>query len=92
MKAHEKYLRSLRLANASRSSTKKQPDGWRYEKTVAEVEQIVSQIESGELELEEVFDQFAKAVEYLQQCESFLAERQTKIDLLIETLSSPPSS
>jgi exodeoxyribonuclease VII small subunit len=83
-------LRSFSLASASRS-TKSQPDDWRYEKTVAEVEQIVSQIESGELELEEVFDQFAKAVEYLQQCESFLAERQTKIDLLIETLANPSS-
>jgi exodeoxyribonuclease VII small subunit len=85
-------LRSFSLANASRSSAKKQPDDWRYEKTVNEVEQIVSQIESGELELEEVFDRFAKAVEYLQQCESFLAERQTKIDLLIETLANPPSN
>lgn len=60
--------------------------GWNYEAKVAEVEEIIAQIEAGKLELEEVFDQFATAVEYLQECESFLQHRQQQVDLLIETL------
>jgi exodeoxyribonuclease VII small subunit len=61
-------------------------EGWNYEAKVAEVERIIARIESGDLELQEVFDQFASAVEYLRQCEGFLQERQQQVDLLIETL------
>ncbi|HEY9609047.1 exodeoxyribonuclease VII small subunit [Allocoleopsis sp.] len=62
------------------------PDTWKYEVTVERVETIIRQIEAGELELTEVFDQFAAAVKYLRQCEVFLQERQQQMDLLIETL------
>ncbi len=60
--------------------------GWNYEAAVAEVETITARIESGELELDEVFDQFAAAVEYLRQCETYLQQRQQQVGLLIETL------
>jgi exodeoxyribonuclease VII small subunit len=62
-------------------------DGWNYEAKVAEIERIIARVEAGELELEEVFDQFAKAVEYLRQCESFLQQKQQQVNLLIETLT-----
>ncbi|WP_404787665.1 exodeoxyribonuclease VII small subunit [Altericista sp. CCNU0014] len=68
------------------------PDHWHYETSVAEIETIISRIESGELELEDVFEQFARAVESLGQCEAFLTERQSQIELLIETLGDLPSS
>lgn len=64
------------------------PKNWNYEATVAEVEMIIGQIEAGELSLAEVFEQFTAAVKYLNQCESFLQERQQKMDLLIETLTT----
>ena len=64
-------------------------EDWNYEAAVAKVEAIVVQIEAGELDLEEVFDQFAAAIEYLRQCETFLQERQQQVDLLIETLNDP---
>jgi exodeoxyribonuclease VII small subunit len=59
---------------------------------VAQVETIIEQIERGELELAEVFDQFASAVEYLRQCEAFLQQRQQQMDLLIETLTDESDS
>lgn len=65
-------------------------EGWNYEATVTKVETIIAQIEAGELELEEVFDQFSVAVEYLRECETFLQERQQQVDLLIETLKDEP--
>ena len=63
---------------------------WNYEAAVAEVETIIAAIEAGELELEEVFEQFTAAVEYLRQCETFLQQRQQQVDLLIETLTNEP--
>lgn len=60
---------------------------WNYEATVAQVESILSRIESGELDLADVFEQFSTAVRYLRQCEAFLAQRQKQVDLLIETLT-----
>ena len=65
-------------------------EGWNYEAAVAKVETIVARIEAGELELEEVFDQFAAAVEHLRQCETFLQKRQRQVDLLVETLTDEP--
>lgn len=61
--------------------------GWSYEETVRQVEAIMARIESGELELADVFDQFTAAVSYLRQCELFLSQRQQQMDLLIETLT-----
>jgi len=63
------------------------PENWNYETTVAQVEAIIEQIESGQLDLAEVFDQFTAATQYLRQCETFLAQRQQQMDLLIETLA-----
>lgn len=62
-----------------------------YEETVAKVETIIAQIEAGNLDLAAVFDEFNAAVEYLRACESFLQERQKKMDLLIEKLEEPES-
>lgn len=67
-------------------------ESWNYEETVANVETIINQVESGKLELAQVFDKYATAVEYLQQCEAFLQERQQQMDLLIETLVEQPES
>jgi exodeoxyribonuclease VII small subunit len=59
---------------------------WKYEATVARVEEILDEIESGDLEFTEVFDRFAVAVESLQQCEDFLAKQRSQVDLLLENL------
>jgi exodeoxyribonuclease VII small subunit len=61
--------------------------GWSYEETVRQVETIMTRIESGELELADVFDQFTTAVSYLRECELFLSQRQQQMDLLVETLT-----
>ncbi|MGF1478950.1 MAG: exodeoxyribonuclease VII small subunit [Cyanophyceae cyanobacterium] len=59
---------------------------WNYEATVAEVEEIAAQIESGSLALEAVFEQFATAVKKLNQCEIFLAQGKQRMETLVETL------
>ncbi|ACK68737.1 Exonuclease VII small subunit [Gloeothece citriformis PCC 7424] len=67
-------------------SRSKRPKNWNYEETVAEVEEIIQQIEYGSLPLEEVFKQFEVAVERLQKCEEFLNQGKERMSLLIETL------
>jgi len=59
---------------------------WSYEEKVAQVEGIIGRIEAGDLDLEQIFEQFSQAVEYLQECQNFLQGRQQQVDLLIETL------
>jgi exodeoxyribonuclease VII small subunit len=61
-------------------------NGGSYEAKIAEIETIITRIEGGELELADVFTEFATAVEYLRECDSFLQQRQQQVDLLIETL------
>jgi exodeoxyribonuclease VII small subunit len=65
------------------------PD-WHYETAVANVEAIIADIESGNLDLANVFDQYTTAVEQLRQCEAFLQERQQQMELLIEELGQEP--
>jgi exodeoxyribonuclease VII small subunit len=71
----------------SQGQSAKQQADWNYEVAVRDVEQTISRIESGELELADVFEQFSQAVEQLRQCETFLSQRQQQADLLIEMLS-----
>jgi exodeoxyribonuclease VII small subunit len=59
---------------------------WKYEAAVARVEEILGEIESGELELNEVFDRFTVAVDSLQQCDVFLSRQRDRVDLLLEDL------
>ncbi len=59
---------------------------WNYESTVEGVEEILAAIEGGDLELTEVFSQFAVAVDRLNQCENFLATQREQVELLLENL------
>ncbi len=62
------------------------PKDWNYEQTLSRIEAITHQLETGDLPLAEVCEQFSEAVSALQQCDHFLQEKQTKASLLIETL------
>lgn len=66
------------------------PSPWHYEAAVAKVEGIIHQIETGDLELAEVFDQFAIAVKQLHECEVFLQRHRQQVDILVETLTDEP--
>ena len=57
-----------------------------YEETIIDIEEIIGEIESGELTLEEVFEKFSLAVADLQKCEAFLTQGQQQMNLLIENL------
>lgn len=87
----KKLSKSLTATNLAPNLDQGRPlidseDGWVYEEAVAEVEAIVARIESGQLDLAEVFTEFATAVKQLQRCQAFLEQKQQEVDLLIETL------
>ncbi|HEY9850181.1 MAG TPA: exodeoxyribonuclease VII small subunit [Leptolyngbyaceae cyanobacterium] len=79
-------------SDSSKSVKSQSRAQWNYEETVEKIEKIVANIESGKLELAEVFDEFAAAVEHLRQCETFLAEKREQVNLLIETLVDEPDN
>jgi exodeoxyribonuclease VII small subunit len=59
---------------------------WSYEETVSTIETVIGELESGHLPLAEVLSQFEQAVQALQQCETYLTEKQQQVNVLIETL------
>ncbi|MBD2579143.1 exodeoxyribonuclease VII small subunit [Oscillatoria sp. FACHB-1406] len=65
--------------------SKKQTD-WNYEEKVAEIEAILDRLESGELSLEEVFEEFEVAAKHLKECDRFLERGRQRIELAIEVL------
>lgn len=75
------------MPRASKSSPTL-PQDWNYEATLMRIEAITNQLETGELPLAEVFEQFEEAVSALQQCDQFLQTKQKQASLLIETLVS----
>lgn len=66
---------------------KKSAKTWDYEASVEQVEAIINDLETGELPLVDIFEQFEKAVTELKKCDSFLQEKQQQAQLLIETLT-----
>ncbi len=65
---------------------KKSTDNWSYEAAVEEVEAIITDLETGDLPLADIFEQFEKAVTELKKCDTFLQAKQRQAQLLIETL------
>ena len=65
---------------------KKSTEAWDYEASVEQIEAIITDLETGELPLAHIFEQFEKAATELKKCDTFLQEKQQKAQLLIETL------
>ncbi len=68
-------------------SRRKREDPWRYEAAIAEVESLIAQIESGELDLAEVVEHFQQAAQTLKRCADFLDQKRQQVEILIEELN-----
>jgi exodeoxyribonuclease VII small subunit len=64
------------------SPRKKQLD---LEKAMGELEEIVEQLESGELTLDNSLQQFEKGVKLSRECQSALTEAEQKVQILIDS-------
>jgi exodeoxyribonuclease VII small subunit len=63
-------------------------EDWTYEGAIAQIEETLARLESGQLPLAEVLEQFEQASQELQHCNRFLREKQEQLDLLVEVLDS----
>ncbi|WP_026069628.1 exodeoxyribonuclease VII small subunit [Legionella tunisiensis] len=57
-----------------------------FEKTMIELEEIVMQLEKGELTLEDSLKQFEKGITLARRCQEVLSQAEQKIEML--TLSN----
>ena len=55
-----------------------------YEESMKELEQVVKELESGELSLNDSIKKFEKGMELSKHCSSLLEDAEKKITLLIE--------
>jgi exodeoxyribonuclease VII small subunit len=56
-----------------------------FEKSIAQLEAIVAQLENGELSLEDSLKQFEKGIILARKCEETLAHAEQKIEILSTT-------
>jgi len=61
-----------------------------FEKSIAELEAIVMQLEKGELSLEDSLKQFEKGITLARACQETLSQAEQKIELLSAT--NPPTN
>ena len=59
-----------------------------FEKSIDNLQQIVTQLEKGELSLEESLAQFEKGITLARQCQDILNQAEQKIEILSTTHTS----
>lgn len=61
-----------------------------YESAIAELESIVTQLESGQLQLEQSLAAYQRGAELLKVCQQSLADAEQKISILTEANTLAP--
>ena len=56
-----------------------------FEESLAELETIMAELESGELTLDKMMEHYGKGVKALQLCRKVLDDAEKKIELLVKT-------
>ena len=56
-----------------------------FEDSMAELEQIIEELETGELSLEESIERYERAYKAVKTCRDMLSTAERKIQLLVET-------
>lgn len=62
----------------------------KFEQSIEELENIVKQLEKGELPLETSLQQFEKGIQLAQKCQKMLTEAEQKIEILTSNASIQP--
>jgi exodeoxyribonuclease VII small subunit len=63
---------------------KKDPQELKFEEAIADLEQVVEQLESGDLSLEDSLATFEKGVGLVRYCNQKLSEVEKKVELLVK--------
>lgn len=70
------------MAKAKQKSDK--TDGFDFEQSLVELEQLVEQMEQGDLSLEESLKQFERGVALTRACQQALAAAEQKVQILLD--------
>jgi len=62
-----------------------------FEKSMAQLQTIVMQLEKGELSLEESLQQFEKGISLARECQGILNKAEQKIEMLSAAKTNPES-
>jgi len=62
---------------------KKKGRKFKFEEALSELEEIVSRLDSGELSLDEMLEQFERGIKLVRSCQKFLEQAQKKVEILI---------
>ncbi|HEY5433398.1 MAG TPA: exodeoxyribonuclease VII small subunit [Coriobacteriia bacterium] len=68
------------------------PEEMRFSDALAELETIVSALESGQLELEDSIERYERGVALLRACQAQLAEAEQRVTMLMGELESDDAS
>jgi len=55
-----------------------------FEQSLTDLEQLVDQMESGELSLEKALETFEQGIQLTRHCQTMLNEAEQKVQLLVE--------
>ncbi len=68
----------------------KKPENMSFEAALSELEQIVSQLESGELALDDALKKFERGISLARHSQQTLSNAQQKIDILMQADDNAP--
>lgn len=63
--------------------SKKQPTSFDFEKSLENLEELVTAMEEGELSLEESLQAFEKGIKLTRECQTALKDAEQKVQVLI---------
>lgn len=66
----------------------KKKQGQDFEQSLTDLEQLVEQMESGELSLENALETFERGIQLTRHCQATLSEAEQKVQLLISNNGS----
>jgi exodeoxyribonuclease VII small subunit len=61
----------------------KKKQGHDFEQSLTDLEQLVEQMESGDISLEKALETFEKGIQLTRNCQTMLSEAEQKVQLLI---------
>jgi len=66
----------------------KKKQSYDFEQSLSSLEQLVEQMESGELSLEKALETFEQGIQLTRECQTMLAEAEQKVQLLVDNNGS----
>jgi exodeoxyribonuclease VII small subunit len=80
------------MAATEKTNTEKTNDLGGLEKSLEQLEALVTRLESGDLPLEQALKEFEHGVKLTRQCQAALQEAEQKVEILLKkTVAAEPS-